>query len=58
MSLLAGGHRPIGKRQFLEGSRSFNLRGAFPDFQFNAHDFLVDKVSQSKVVAFFGVRRA
>merc|ERR1719502_2039430 len=35
---------PLGKEPFLEGSKSFDLRGAFPDFDFNAHHFRVDEV--------------
>ena len=35
---------PLGKTPFIEGSKSFDLRGAFPDFDFNAHHFRVDEV--------------
>jgi hypothetical protein len=34
----------VGKRPFVDGSKTFDLRGAFPDFDFHEHDFRVDKV--------------
>lgn len=47
LACLSGGSRlvsPIGKRPFVDGSKTFDLRGAFPDFKFNEHDFRVDEV--------------
>jgi hypothetical protein len=38
----------VGKRPFIDGSKTFDLRGAFPDFEFNAHDFRVDEVSSEE----------
>jgi hypothetical protein len=34
--------KPLGKIDYLAAGRFFNLRGAFPDLDFRAHDFRID----------------